>query len=502
MAITRQSDSIWVEAAMGYGHSNSPARDDDHYGLHGAAHAHGESMGRVHAGEAIDSYHRDAKGRFAPTGHHESEKGHAEGKLPREHRDSFKEGYHKGFEGKVREHEKAEKEKANKTSAFIHEAEMSVDPVSGRLRMDEPGLFHYRLGHGGSAEGYTPPSWLSTMGADVPLNEARNPTPKDPHRYDTDTLQNIANHPNFGLNIGLSNKAPFSPESVGLDAGDKRRNRKFATLRPGELASRPIQVADHEGNVHTFVHQITAPNLNPHDSDNPDGGGSWVVSLHHHISRPDGSAEWLPSEVTEHTDAAHSSRGKASDDLFKDIWGQLHANSDMVTMYGAGAQRTGDKNKSIQYEFRHPAGDVVYKSKLANGWNKHDGYYYDPLMPKKHPERIAEQPQWIVTGHALERQYPHDPKSPTHMALIEGSDRPNDQTIQFDKDDLPGVIQHIRSGLGVRPDSHSYRQFPQNAIPNTGGNPAGEMIKGHASVRPWVPENNIHRSAERLPIEF
>lgn len=502
MAISRQSDNIWAMGAMGYGHSHSPARDDDHYKVGTGAHDYGHAMGRKHAQESIDHYNRDERGRFAPMPHHESESEHAAGKISREHRDKFHEGYHKGFTSRIKEHEKEEKDKAEaggkKISSAIFREAVKVDPVTGTVAMDDPGRFHYKLTHGGSDKGYVPPSWLDKMTGESGKEwKARNPTESNPYRYHTDTLKNIANDERFGLGLGMSEKAPFSPKDVGLDVGDGRSNRKRADLRPGELASKPIQVTDHLGNTHTFVHQITAPNLNT-DPENPEGSGPWVVSLHHHISRPDGTAEWLPSEVTEHTD---SPRGK-SDDLHRDIWGQLHANSDMVTMYGAGAQRVGDKNRSIEYEFPHPQGDVVYRAKLANGWNKHDGYYYDPLLPEKHRERIAPRPQWIVTGKALEREHAHDPKSRTRLVTIEGSEDPRyGDTISYDKDDLPGVIQHVWNGLGVRPDAPAWRRWPQHSIPNTGGLPPSTMIRGHSSVRPWAPEYNIHRSHERLPIQ-
>lgn len=505
MAISRQSDSIWAVGAMGYGHQHSPAKDDDHHGAGTAARAYGEALGRKHAHESIDHYHRDEKGRFAPMPHHEKEREHEAGKLKREHRDGFHESYHHGFHSKIKEHEKEEKAKANKTSALMREA-VNVDPHTGEVMMDDPGRFHYQLTHGGSDEGYVPPTWLETMFAGAPNKDpwkARQPTDEDPYRYDTDTLKNIANDSHFGLGLGMSNKAPFSRADVGLASGDLRRkeNRSYATLRPGELASKPIQVEDHMGNTHTFVHQITAPNLNPFDQDKSERGGSWVVSLHHHIQRPDGTAEWLPSEVTSHVPTAHAAQGRASDDLNRDIWGQLHANSDMVTMFGAGAQRVGDKHTTIEYEFPHPKGDVVYRAKLANGWNQHDGYYYDPLLPERDRERkpLGGRSKWIVTGRGMDRIHPHDPKSETRMVTLEGSDTPGPFTVSFEKDDLPGLIQHIWTGLGVRPDRPSWTQWQQHRLPNRGGKPASQMIRGHAAVRPWSPEHNIHRSAERLP---
>jgi len=501
MGIARQSDSIWAIAAMGYGEHHSPARDEDRYGVGKGAHDYGESMGRQHAGEAIDHYHRDEKGRFAPTEHHEHEHEKAAGKISREHRDRFHEGYHKGFHSKIKEHEAAEKEKANKTSAFIREA-IKVDPVTNKVMLDDPGRFHYQLSHGGSDAGYEPPSWLDTMmGEGHDTWNARHPTEKNPHRPELDTIKNLANDGQFGLNLGMSEKAPFSPSDVGLDAGSKKNNRTYSPMRLGELASRPIQVTDHMGNTHTFVHHITAPNLNPHDPEDPEGGGSWMVSLHHHISRPDGSAEWLPSEVTEHV-GTRSARGKVSDQLQRDLWGQLHANSDMVAMYGAGAQRTGNKHSEIQYDFPHPQGDVVYRAKLANGWNKHDGYYYDPSLPEKHQERIAPNPQWIVTGRGLVREHAHDPKSPTRMTTIEGSDDPRyGDTISFDHEDIPGVIDHVWRGLGSNSGRPDWTRYPQHQMNNTGGKPPEQMIRGHASVL-WAPENNIHRSAERLPVTW
>ena len=506
MAISRQSDSIWATGAMGYGHQHSPARDDDHHGLGSSARDYGEALGRKHAGESIREYHRDEKGRFAPMSHHEREHDHAASKVKREHRDGFHESYHHGFHEKVREHEKAEKEKANKTSAVLVREAIQVDPHTGEMLMDDPERFRHQLANGGSDEGYNPPTWLEQMQAKTPQRnpwKARQPTDADPHRYETDTLKNIANDPHFGLGLGMSSKAPFSRSDVGLASGDLRRkeNRGRAALRPGELASNPIQVEDHLGNTHTFVHQVTAPSLNPLDEDDPERGGAWVVSLHHHINRPDGTHEWLPSEVSEHVPASVAARGRPSDHLMRDIWGQLHANSDMVTMYGAGAQRVGDKNSSIEYEFPHPAGDVVYRAKLANGWNKNDGYYYDPLMPERHQERIAVKPQWIVTGRGAEREHPHDPRSSTRMVTIEGSDRPGPGTISFDKEDLPGVIQHVWNGLGVNPDRPSWARWQQHQLPNRGGKPATQMIRSHSSVRPWVPANNIHRSRERLPIQ-
>jgi hypothetical protein len=501
MAIARQSDTIWAEAAMGYGRQHSPAQDEDHHGLGSAARSYGESMGRKHAGESIDHYHRDEKGRFAPMAHHDSEHEHAAGKIKREHRDSFHESYHKGFHSKIKEHEKAEKDKANKTSMVVEA--IHVDPLTGALHMEDPERFRYSLEHG-SDEGYVEPSWLDKMHARSPQREvwkARQPTDKDPYRYDTDTLLNIANDPHFGLSLGMSNKAPFSRADVGLATGDGRRkeNKGRATLRPGELASAPVRVEDHLGNTHTFVHQVTAPNLNLHNPDEPEAGGPWVVSLHHHISRPDGTHEWLPSEVSHHQPGQGN---RASDDLHRDIWGQLHANSDMVSMYGAGAQRVGDKNTSIEYEFPHPKGDVVYRAKMANGWNKHDGYYYDPSLPERHKEALPRGPQWIVTGKGLERQHAHDPSSDTRMVTIEGRDSPGPGTIAFDKEDLPGVIQHVWNGLGVRPDRPSWAQWQQHQMPNRGGKPSAQMIRGHAAVRSWLPEHNIIRSAERLPVNW
>jgi hypothetical protein len=551
MAIARQSDSIWAEAAMGYGRQHSPAKDEDYYGLGDSARKHGEALGRKHADESIRHYNRDERGRFAPMSHHHTEHDYHAGKTKREHRDTFTDSYHKGFTSRVKEHEEAEKAKANKQSSFIIREALDVDK-SGRLVMDDPERFRYKLEHGGSDEGYVEPDWLTQMGRGVPEREqwnARHPTERNPYRYDTDTLKNIANDPVFGLGLGMSEKAPFSRKDVGLAVGDmrKKENRGYVDLRPGELASRPIQVEDHLGNVHTFVHQITAPNLNryeeetdpaaespldvlhsitppkkvkaprqrakktedefgepvPQDEEEaprptkPVAEGPWVVSLHHHISRPDGTHEWLPSEVSEHVDPSKGTKGKTSNDLLKDIWGQLHANSDMVTMYGAGAQRVGDKHNTIQYEFPHPSGQVVYNAKLANGYNKFDGYYYDPDLPEKHREALPGGSQWIVTGKGLEREYPHDPKSPTKMVTIEGSDRPGPNTIAFRQDNLPGVIQHVWNGLGVRPDRPSWTQWQQHQIPNRGGLPASQMIRGQAA---WVPENNIHRSAERLPI--
>lgn len=506
MAISRQSDSIWAVAAMGYGHSHNPARDEDHYGLGSAAREHGESMGRKHAHESIDQYHRDERGRFAPMGHHEKEHEHAVGKIKREHRDEFHEGYHRGFHGKIKEHELDEKRKAEegqrkKSSVLIREA-ITVNPVTGEVEMEDPGRFHHMLSHGGSDKGYVAPTWLERMQSEAPKGaqwQARPPTDVNPYRYDTDTLKNVANDPHLGLNLGMSEKAPFSRSDVGLASGDLRRkeNRGRAALRNGELASKPIQVTDHMGNTHTFVHQITAPSLNPHDPEKPEKGGSWVVSLHHHISRPDGSAEWLPSEVTEHVGPSHAVKGKPSDDLYRDVYGQLHANSDMVSMYGAGAQRVGDKNTSIEYEFKHPSGEVVYRAKLANGWNKHDGYYYDPLMHEKDQERIPGGAQWNVTGRGLEREHPHDPRSRTRMSLIEGSDQPDSEhSIMFDKDDLPGVIQHVHNGFrGTgRP---SWVSYPQHQMGNTEGKPPESMVR-----RSWAPEHNIHRSAERIPLSF
>ncbi len=492
---------------MGYGHSHNPARDEDHHKAGSAARSHGESLGRKHAGESIREYHRDERGRFAPMPHHHREHDEAAGKISRQHRDGFVDAYHQGFHKRIKEHEKEEKDKAergHKHSSMSHEA-VHVDPYTGELVMDDPGRFHYQLGHGGSDEGYVPPTWLEQMQADSPKREqwkARQPTDRDPYRYDVDTLKNVANDPHFGLGLGMSDKAPFSRADVGLASGDlrKKENRGRATLRPGELASEPIQVEDHMGNVHTFVHQVTAPNLNPHNSEDPDRGGSWVVSLHHHVKRPDGSAEWLPSEVTHHVGKMAGVRGKPSDDLHRDIWGQLHANSDMVTMFGAGAQRVGDKHTTIEYEFPHPKGDVVYRAKLANAHNKWDGYYFDPTLSEKHHERLPGGSQWIVTGKGLEREYPHDPKSDTRMVTIEGSDSPGPGTISFNQEDLPGLIQHVWNGLGVRPDRPSWTQWQQHQLPNRGGKPATQMIRGQASVRPWTPEFNIHRSQERLPV--
>jgi hypothetical protein len=458
-------------------------------------------MGRQHAHESIDQYHRDEKGRFAPMAHHDSEHEHAAGKNKREHRDEFHEGYHRGFHGKIKEHEFEEKRKAeegHKKSSVVKEA-IKVNPVTGEVEMDDPGRFHHMLTNGGSDKGYVAPSWLDKMQAEAPKGEswqARQPTESNPHRYDTDTLKNVANDPHLGLNLGMSEKAPFSRADVGLASGDLRRkeNKGRAALRPGELASKPIQVTDYMGNTHTFVHQITAPNLNPHPDD-PDNG-SWVVSLHHHVSRPDGSAEWLPSEVTEHVGSGNAVKGRASDDLYRDIYGRLHANSDMVSMYGAGAQRIGDKDQ-YEYEFKHPSGEVVYRAKLANGYNKYDGYYYDPLMHEKDRERLPGGAQWNVTGRGLEREHPHDPQSRTRMSLIEGSDHPGiGQSIMFGKDDLPGVIQHVHDGFkGTgRP---SWVSYPQHQLPNTEGKPPENMTR-RGSV--WKPEYNIHRSAERLPI--
>lgn len=497
MAISRQSDSIWAESAMGYGHSHNPARDEDHHKVGQGAHAHGESMGRKHADEVHHYDHRDAKGRFAPMSHHETEKEHEGDKFERrEHRDAFHEGYHTGFHGRVREHERNDKAKANKHS-FVIEAATSVDQI-------DPGRLHYMLGNGMSDEGYEEPSWLTKMQEQSPKGdkwEARNPTEKNPHRYDTDTLKNIANDPNLGLGLGMSEKAPFSPQDVGASGGRKSELTKRAPLRPGELASNPIQVTDHLGNVHTFVHHVTAPSLNPNNPDDPSAGGKWVVSLHHHINRPDGTAEWLPSEVTHHVPGMSAVRGKASDDVLRDIWGQLHANSDMVTMYGAGAQRVGDKDKTIEYEFRHPAGDVHYRAKLANGYNKKHGFYYDPLLPENHREALPGGPQWNVTGHALMRQYPHDPNSPTYMGLADGSDIPDSRnSVTFKKEDLPGVIQHVWNGLGVSQDNPAWRQYPQHHLPNTGGLPSEDLIRRKSALIPWVPEFNIHRSQERLPL--
>ena len=338
MAIARQSDNIWV---VGYGHSHSPARDEDHYSVGHAAREHGEAMGRQHAGQSIEHYNRDEKGRFAPMSHHEGEHEHAAGKLKREHRDEFHEGYHRGFHGKIKEHELDEKKKAEegqKHSAVITREAIKVNPATGEVEMDDPGRFHHMLTHGGSDKGYVPPSWLDKMQAEAPNKEpwqARPPTDKHPYRYDVDTLKNVANDEHFGLNLDMSEKAPFAPKDiVGSSVSDGRSAKKRAALRPGELASKPIQVTDYMGNTHTFVHQITAPNLNPHPDD-PDNG-SWVISLHHHVSRPDGSADWLPSEVTEHVGSGNATKGRASDDLYRDIYGRLHANSDMVTMYGAG----------------------------------------------------------------------------------------------------------------------------------------------------------------------
>jgi len=429
---------------------------------------------------------------------HESESEHeADKHKRREHRDSFHEGYHRGYHSRIKEHELADKEKANKTSA------VKADPLTGKVELDDPGRFHWQLTHGGSTEGYVPPTWLERMQEQSPKGEkweARNPTEKNPHRYDTDTLKNIANDPNLGLGLGMSEKAPFSPEDVGAVGGRKSERTKRAPLRPGELASDPIQVTDHQGNVHTFVHHVTAPNLNPNDPERPDAGGKWVVSLHHHVSRPDGTAEWLPSEVTHHVPAVSAVRGKASDDVLRDIWGQLHANSDMVTMYGAGAQRIGDKDTSIEYEFKHPKGNVYYRAKLANGYNKRHGLYYDALLPENHREALPGGPQWNVTGHALLRNSPHDPKSDTYMAIADGSPVPNSDSVMFKKEDLPGVIQHIWNGLGVSQNNPAWREYPQHHLPNTGGLPVSDPIRRRGSVVPWTPEFNIHRSQERLPV--
>lgn len=538
---------------MGYGRQHSPARDEDHYGLGDSARKHGEALGRKHADESIRHYHRDERGRFAPMSHHHTEHDYHAGKTKREHRDTFTDSYHKGFTSRVKEHEEAEKAKANKQSSVMIREAISVDPT-GKLVMDDPERFRYMLEHNGSDEGYEEPDWLTRMNGSAANREqwnARHPTEKNPYRYDTDTLKNIANDPVFGLNIGMSEKAPFSRRDVGLASGDMRtkENRGYAQLRPGELASKPIQYEDHLGNVHTFVHQVTAPNLNRYEEEadpaaenpldvlhsitppkkvrapkqrakktedefgepvqqdeeevpkptKPVAEGPWVVSLHHHISRPNGTHEWLPSEVSEHVDPSKGTRGKTSNDLLKDIWGQLHANSDMVTMYGAGAQRVGDKHNTIQYEFPHPSGQVVYNAKLANGYNKYDGYYYDPDLPERHQQALPGGSQWIVTGKGLERDYPHDPNSPTHMVTIEGSNSPGPNTIAFRQDNLPGVIQHVWNGLGVRPDRPAWASYEQHLMRNRGGKPATQMIKGQAS---WVPENNIHRSAERLPITF
>jgi len=130
MAISRQSDSIWVESAMGYGHSHSPARDEDHYKLNQSAREHGEIVGRRHADETHHYDHRDARGRFAPMPGHESESEHeADKHKRREHRDSFHEGYHRGYHSRIKEHELADKEKANKTSA------VKADPLTGNSRL-------------------------------------------------------------------------------------------------------------------------------------------------------------------------------------------------------------------------------------------------------------------------------------------------------------------------------------------------------------------------------
>ena len=162
MTIARQSDSIWAQAAMGYGRQHSPAKDEDHYGLGDSARKHGEALGRKHADESIREYHRDERGRFAPMSHHHTEHDYHAGKTKREHRDTFTNSYHKGFTSRVKEHEEAEKAKANKQSSVMIREAIDLDPM-GKLVMDDPGRFHYMMAHGGSDEGYVPPSWLDQM---------------------------------------------------------------------------------------------------------------------------------------------------------------------------------------------------------------------------------------------------------------------------------------------------------------------------------------------------
>lgn len=462
MVISRQLDSIWVEAAAGRGHQHRPSHDTPHSVYHAdrAAREYGESLGIKHHHESKHADQpRDSLGRFAPMPHHEKERKDAGDAIRRRGGEDlerhFHEGYRRGYEEPERtrdRQERREKKKDDDSYTHHHSSRTAAPKKTVTPKVDEDADDDL-----GEESGGVVAPWELIHEIDPEEEEAwsRNPgrVPKPPRI----TEKILDQDPYILERHEIANARGLRPKGLHLFQSKNT---------PGQLISEPQHYYNDDGS-HNFsvVHQVVDP---AHSK-----SGMWEVNRWKY--GPEGGTV----EATQHLPGSRA---------VSDVAGQLESNYDWDKHEGAGGRRI---NKDIEerYVHDHPLNGQMldpmqYEIKFINSYKKNRNgvptYSYDPdsdnnrWMPHPNepdnPRKQFRGPHWMVTTKMWQRQYPNDPRS-------EGRYVPVDYRL-FHPDDAHGALRYVYA------DQHGGSLAP---------------YEGKA-IAPWKPENNIHRSAERLPI--